>query len=153
MSATPSAPSTRRKGTETPPQLQSPRKVKQLFQAVTCGARSEKVFPSETRECLTSYRGRMQAIIYQRRTGHDTRLWFRAHHELVRRHEDFGGHFIVNNERLIRYLILPCRNHVISLIRPSFATRGPYTMPFKSVAQSYGITGENRNSSFLSCSY
>ena len=22
----------------------------------------------------------MQAIIYQRRTGHDTRLWFRAHH-------------------------------------------------------------------------
>jgi DNA-directed RNA polymerase I subunit RPA2 len=49
--------------------------------------------------------------------------------ELVRRHEEpeeFGGYFIVNgNERIIRYLILPRRNHVISLIRPSFSNRGP----------------------------
>lgn len=49
--------------------------------------------------------------------------------ELVRRHEEpeeFGGYFIINgNERLIRYLILPRRNHVISLLRPSFANRGP----------------------------
>lgn len=49
--------------------------------------------------------------------------------ELVARHEEaeeFGGYFIINgNERLIRYLILPRRNHVISLIRPSFANRGP----------------------------
>lgn len=29
------------------------------------------------------------------------------------------------NERLIRYLILPRRNHVIALLRPSFVNRGP----------------------------
>ena len=49
--------------------------------------------------------------------------------DLVRHHEEpeeFGGYFIINgNERLIRYLILPRRNHVISLLRPSFSNRGP----------------------------
>lgn len=49
--------------------------------------------------------------------------------ELVKHHEEaeeFGGYFIINgNERLIRYLILPRRNHVISLLRPSFTNRGP----------------------------
>lgn len=49
--------------------------------------------------------------------------------ELVKRHEEpeeFGGYFVINgNERLIRYLILPRRNHVISLMRPSFVNRGP----------------------------
>lgn len=49
--------------------------------------------------------------------------------ELVRHHEEpeeFGGYFVINgNERLIRYLILPRRNHVISLLRPTFANRGP----------------------------
>jgi DNA-directed RNA polymerase I subunit RPA2 len=57
-----------------------------------------------------------------------------AHHEEP---EEFGGYFIINgNERLIRYLILPRRNHVIALSRPSFANRGPsYTLPpYKSVA-------------------
>lgn len=40
--------------------------------------------------------------------------------------EEFGGYFIVNgNERLIRYLILPRRHHVITLVRPSFSNRGP----------------------------
>ena len=53
--------------------------------------------------------------------------------ELVRHHEEpeeFGGYFIINgNERLIRYLILPRRNHVISLVRPSFTNRGPSYTP------------------------
>jgi len=53
--------------------------------------------------------------------------------ELVARHEEpeeFGGYFIVNgNERLIRYLILPRRNQVIALSRPSFANRGPSYTP------------------------
>lgn len=48
--------------------------------------------------------------------------------ELVKHHEEpeeFGGYFVINgNERLIRYLILPRRNHVISLLRPSFSNRG-----------------------------
>ena len=53
--------------------------------------------------------------------------------ELVARHEEpeeFGGYFIINgNERLVRYLILPRRNHVIALSRPSFANRGPSYTP------------------------
>ncbi|EKM79946.1 hypothetical protein AGABI1DRAFT_119994 [Agaricus bisporus var. burnettii JB137-S8] len=106
-----------------------------------------RIFPSEARERLTSYRGRMTLKI----------CWTDAHGQknetikdcgllpimvrsvrcnlkglssaaLVAKHEEpeeFGGYFIINgNERLIRYLILPRRNHVISLIRPSFANRG-----------------------------
>jgi len=61
--------------------------------------------------------------------------------DLVRHHEEpeeFGGYFIINgNERLIRYLILPRRNHVISLIRPTFANRGlsytPYAVQIRCV--------------------
>ena len=53
--------------------------------------------------------------------------------QLVRRHEEaeeFGAYFIINgNERLIRYLILPRRNHVIALNRPSFQNRGPSYTP------------------------
>ncbi|KAJ3113709.1 hypothetical protein HDU96_003038 [Phlyctochytrium bullatum] len=49
--------------------------------------------------------------------------------DLVKMREDaaeFGGYFIVNgNERLIRLLIVPRRNHPIALIRPSFQKRGP----------------------------
>lgn len=48
---------------------------------------------------------------------------------MVEKHEEsaeFGGYFIINgNERLIRYLIVPRRNHVIGLVRSSFAQRGP----------------------------
>jgi len=45
--------------------------------------------------------------------------------------EEFGGYFIINgNERLIRYLILPRRNHVSSLIRPSFSHRGASYTPY-----------------------
>lgn len=54
--------------------------------------------------------------------------------DLVRHHEEpeeFGGYFVINgHERLIRYLILPRRNHVISLIRPTFANRGPSYTPY-----------------------
>lgn len=36
-----------------------------------------------------------------------------------------GGYFIINgNERLIRFLIVPRRNHVTSIIRNSFGNRG-----------------------------
>ncbi|EIW82264.1 beta and beta-prime subunits of DNA dependent RNA-polymerase [Coniophora puteana RWD-64-598 SS2] len=108
-----------------------------------------RVYPSEARERLVSYRGRMQAKICWRINGEEptqsimrdcglvpimvrsVRCNLRSlpSSELVRRHEEpeeFGGYFIINgNERLIRYLILPRRNHVISLIRPSFTNRGP----------------------------
>lgn len=49
-----------------------------------------------------------------------------------------GGYFIINgNERLIRFLIVPRRNHVTSIIRPSFGNRGgaytPYGVAIRSV--------------------
>ncbi|EAU84409.2 DNA-directed RNA polymerase I polypeptide 2 [Coprinopsis cinerea okayama7 len=111
-------------------------------------ARERRVFPSEARERLTSYRGRMTVKlcwtdpsgqkhempkdcglipIMVRSVRCNLRTLSSA--ELVQRHEEpeeFGGYFVINgNERLIRYLILPRRNHVISLIRPSFSNRGP----------------------------
>ncbi|KAH7887491.1 hypothetical protein F5I97DRAFT_2009198 [Phlebopus sp. FC_14] len=109
-----------------------------------------RVYPSEARERLTSYRGRMQAKVCWKINGegHPDQYVMRdcglvpimvrsircnlrnlPSSELIRRHEEpeeFGGYFIINgNERLIRYLILPRRNHVISLLRPSFTNRGP----------------------------
>ncbi|KAF4575277.1 hypothetical protein EYR40_004988 [Pleurotus pulmonarius] len=107
-----------------------------------------KVFPSEARERLTSYRGKMEIKICWT-DNHGQRqeetkncglvpimvrsvrcnLRSMSSAELVKRHEEpeeFGGYFVINgNERLIRYLILPRRNHAISLIRPSFTNRGP----------------------------
>ncbi|GAA96456.1 uncharacterized protein L969DRAFT_94546 [Mixia osmundae IAM 14324] len=39
--------------------------------------------------------------------------------------EELGGYFIINgNEKIIRFLIVPRRNHVIALNRPSFGNRG-----------------------------
>ncbi|KAI3616522.1 dna-directed rna polymerase i polypeptide 2 [Moniliophthora roreri] len=107
-----------------------------------------KIYPSEARERLASYRGRMSIklcytdIQNQKHEIHKEcgaipimvrsvrcNLRGMSSAELVRHHEEpeeFGGYFVINgNERLIRYLILPRRNHVISLLRPSFANRGP----------------------------
>jgi DNA-directed RNA polymerase I subunit RPA2 len=37
-----------------------------------------------------------------------------------------AGYFIVNgNEKIIRQLVIPRRNHITALIRPSFNKRGP----------------------------
>ncbi|PPR02656.1 hypothetical protein CVT24_002139 [Panaeolus cyanescens] len=111
-------------------------------------ATERRVFPTEARERLTSYRGRMTIKLCWTDTygqQHDMmkdcglvpimvrsvrcNLRSMSSADLVKHHEEpeeFGGYFIINgNERLIRYLILPRRNHVISLLRPSFANRGP----------------------------
>ncbi|KAH9179744.1 hypothetical protein EDB89DRAFT_2111030 [Lactarius sanguifluus] len=113
-----------------------------------------RIFPAEARERLTSYRGRMSVKISWRvdHPGQTVRsitkdgglipimvrsvrcnLRSTSSAELVRHHEEpeeFGGYFIINgNERLIRYLILPRRNHVIALNRPSFQSRGPSYTP------------------------
>lgn len=51
-----------------------------------------------------------------------------AHHE---ESEELGGYFLVNgNEKLIRFLIVPRRNHVIALLRPSFTNRGNFYTPY-----------------------
>ncbi|CAA7258590.1 unnamed protein product [Cyclocybe aegerita] len=111
-------------------------------------ALERRVFPTEARERLTSYRGRMTIkLCWSDPSGQVNdlvkdcglipimvrsvrcNLRSMSSADLVRHHEEpeeFGGYFIINgNERLIRYLILPRRNHVISLLRPSFANRGP----------------------------
>ncbi|KAI0030520.1 beta and beta-prime subunits of DNA dependent RNA-polymerase [Vararia minispora EC-137] len=117
-------------------------------------ASERRVFPTEARERLTSYRGRMTVKLCYRlnELGQPTRsitkdcglvpimvrsvrcnLKSLSSADMVKHHEEseeFGGYFIVNgNERLIRYLILPRRNHVIALSRPSFANRGPSYTP------------------------
>ncbi|KAI0784863.1 hypothetical protein C8Q75DRAFT_809751 [Abortiporus biennis] len=115
-------------------------------------AKVRKVFPAEARERLSSYRGRMTVKLCYRINDGPVETELRdcglvpimvrsvrcnisrmSSSELVKHHEEaeeFGGYFIINgNERLIRYLILPRRNHVISLVRPSFTNRGPSYTP------------------------
>ncbi|KAI8846540.1 DNA-directed RNA polymerase I subunit RPA2 [Chytridium lagenaria] len=112
------------------------------------GRAASPVLPSECRERRLTYRGKIQAKLCWKVNGGTEQtevrtLGFmpimvrsaRCHlegkspSELVKAREDvseFGGYFIVNgNERLIRLLIVPRRNHPIALIRTSFIKRGP----------------------------
>ncbi|KAL7421444.1 hypothetical protein Q5752_004330 [Cryptotrichosporon argae] len=109
-----------------------------------------RVFPSEARERLTTYRSKVYAELEWTVTTAEGSKTYRdmrecgllpvmvrsdrchlAHApaaELVRRGEEsvsWGGYFIVNgNEKIIRYLVLPRRHHALNLYRPSFAKRG-----------------------------
>ncbi|VDC04134.1 unnamed protein product [Peniophora sp. CBMAI 1063] len=114
-----------------------------------------RVFPTEARERLTTYRGRMTVkLCYKIDEAGQTvntvtkdcglvpimvrsarcNLKGMSSADLVKHHEEpeeFGGYFIINgNERLVRYLILPRRNHVIAVTRPSFSNRGPSYTPY-----------------------
>ncbi|KAF9362760.1 DNA-directed RNA polymerase I subunit rpa2 [Mortierella sp. NVP85] len=109
---------------------------------------NRRVYPTEARERLTTYRGKLQAkLVWRVNDGPpetETRdlgqvpIMIRSNRcnlegafpkELIQHHEEseeFGGYFLVNGiEKLIRLLIVPRRNHVIALIRPSFTKRGP----------------------------
>ncbi|KAF8311445.1 beta and beta-prime subunits of DNA dependent RNA-polymerase [Clavulina sp. PMI_390] len=125
-------------------------------QARPVGTLDTNVYPVEARERLSSYRGKLtMKISFRVNEGAEhvevrdcglLPIMVRSNRcnlrgltaaQLVQKHEEaeeFGGYFIINgNERLIRYLILPRRNHVVALERSSFAKRGPsYT--------SYGVT-------------
>ena len=107
-----------------------------------------KVFPAESRQRLTSYKGKI--LLQLKWTVNDGEETFtevrdcgglpimlqsnRCHlnklspYELVQNKEEsdeFGGYFIVNGiEKLIRMLIVQRRNHPMAIIRPSFANRG-----------------------------
>ncbi|GMK59231.1 hypothetical protein CspeluHIS016_0702460 [Cutaneotrichosporon spelunceum] len=110
-----------------------------------------RIYPSEARERLTTYRSRLTVTIKWKVTTEEgsTREYDEVREcgllpvmvksqrcnlrsassaELVRRGEEsssWGGYFIVNgNEKLVRYLILPRRHFPINLERPSFAKRG-----------------------------
>lgn len=107
-----------------------------------------KVFPTEARQRLSSYRGKLMLklnwsvndgeqtfteirdcgglpVMLQSNRCHLNRL---SPHDLVQRKEEsdeVGGYFIVNGiEKLIRMLIVQRRNHPMAIIRPSFANRG-----------------------------
>lgn len=107
-----------------------------------------RTFPSHARERLRTYAGPMNCKISWSVNGGpyhtETRdlgnlpIMTRSNRcnlrnlssaDLVHHHEEseeLGGYFIVNgNEKLVRFLIVPRRNHVNSIIRPSFANRGP----------------------------
>ncbi|KAJ3223931.1 hypothetical protein HK099_000527 [Clydaea vesicula] len=120
------------------------------------GVKSAKVvplYPSECRERGISYKSKLSAKfcwkvndgpiqVEQKALGYvpilvkstKCNLEGKSPSELIKHREDpeeFGGYFIVNGiERLIRLLIVPRRNHVIGIIRSSFANRGPTFTPF-----------------------
>ncbi|KAL1923734.1 uncharacterized protein VTP21DRAFT_8714 [Calcarisporiella thermophila] len=107
-----------------------------------------KVFPSECRERLTSYTGAMRVKLCWSVNGNPPSHEYKdlgqlpimikssrcniqnfSSKELVahkEESEEMGGYFIVNGiEKLVRLLIVPRRNHITALIRPSLANRGP----------------------------
>ncbi|BFZ58330.1 DNA-directed RNA polymerase I subunit rpa2 [Savitreella phatthalungensis] len=111
-------------------------------------ALQRKIYPSEARERLVTYRGRLSFKLSWR--VNDDEQWNNTtvdagqlpimvrsnrchlhnlspsqlvHHK--EESEEMGGYFIVNGiEKLIRMLILPRRNNVIALVRGSFQNRG-----------------------------
>ncbi|EDO17794.1 hypothetical protein Kpol_541p37 [Vanderwaltozyma polyspora DSM 70294] len=107
-----------------------------------------KFYPSEARQRLTSYRGKLlmklkwsvndgEEVLTDMRDGGGLPIMLQSNrchlnklspYDLVQRKEEsdeLGGYFIVNGiEKLIRMLIVQRRNHPMAIIRPSFANRG-----------------------------
>lgn len=113
---------------------------------------SAPLLPAECRERAISYRGQIRAVLVRqvgdapperldRRLGQmPVMVRSRLCHlrglgpaGLVAKHEEAGeegGYFIVNgNERAVRLLIAPRRNHLMGIIRPSFRNRGSDFLP------------------------
>lgn len=111
-------------------------------------ALQSRIYPTECRERLMTYKARMTARIswrlndqpkqYEERDMGMVPIMVKSNRcnirgmtsrQLVDHREEaneLGGYFIINgNERLIRFLILPRANHVVAIDRPSFAKRGP----------------------------
>ena len=111
-------------------------------------ALERKIYPSESRQRLTSYKGKlMLKLSWSVNDGEETfsevrecgyvpimlqtnrcHLYNLSPYDLVQKREEsdeLGGYFIVNGiEKLIRMLIVQRRNHPMAIIRPSFANRG-----------------------------
>mmetsp|Transcript_7119 Transcript_7119/g.14291 ORF Transcript_7119/g.14291 Transcript_7119/m.14291 type:complete len:1308 (-) Transcript_7119:459-4382(-) len=106
-----------------------------------------RIFPSEARARHINYGAPLTATVCFEQDGSVVRLnrnlgnvpimvgSSRCHlrgltpEQMTRRHEDateMGGYFISNgNERCVRLLQIPRRNHIMALERPSFKKRGP----------------------------
>jgi len=114
----------------------------------TDSSKDHRLFPAECREGGGTYSGELLAtiafqvgsepeVLIERKMGLipvmvQSRLCHLEHlspSELVARKEEateIGGYFILNgNERIIRMLLVPRRNVVTAIIRPSLANRGP----------------------------
>ncbi|OXM78456.1 DNA-directed RNA polymerase I subunit RPA2 [Cryptococcus neoformans Bt63] len=116
-----------------------------------------RVFPTEARERLATYRSKLTVNIKWTVTDEDgnrkefeeikecgllpvmvrsirCNLQGLSATELIKHSEEstsFGGYFIVNgNEKIIRYLVVPRRHNPINLYRPSFAKRGASYTPY-----------------------
>lgn len=108
---------------------------------------NRKIFPSECRERMTSYRSRLllkvvwsindEEEVSEVRDAGQVPIMLRSNrchlqkmspYELVENKEEsdeFGGYFIINGiEKVIRMLIVQRRNHPLAIVRPSFANRG-----------------------------
>ncbi|EEB08423.1 DNA-directed RNA polymerase I complex subunit Rpa2 [Schizosaccharomyces japonicus yFS275] len=108
---------------------------------------NRKIFPSECRERLCTYKARMVLKFSWRvndgpwqsemREVGNLPIMVRSNRchleglspaELIahkEESEEMGGYFVVNGiEKIVRMLILPKRNHPVALIRPSFGNRG-----------------------------
>ncbi|CAG8705915.1 8120_t:CDS:2, partial [Ambispora leptoticha] len=110
-------------------------------------AREKNLFPSECRERLITYQGRMEVrlnwtindgipISENIFVGNIPIMVKSARcniadfypKDLIRHHEEaeeMGGYFIINGiEKIIRLLLVPRRNYVMGIVRPSFQKRG-----------------------------
>ncbi|KAJ1652375.1 hypothetical protein IWQ61_007273 [Dispira simplex] len=108
----------------------------------------QPIYPSESRDCSTSYQGKLQAKVCWR-VNHGPVLSevrsmgylpvmvksnrcnteFLSPKEHIRHREeseDFGGYFVINgNEKIVRLLIAQRRNYIMGINRPTFSDRGP----------------------------
>lgn len=105
-------------------------------------------YPAECRQRSESYRGKLSCRLHyqvndnppvsEERSMGQLPVMVRSNRcslqgmgpeDLVRHHEEpeeMGGYFIINgNEKVIRLLVAPRRNHVTGIQRPSYANRGP----------------------------
>ncbi|KAI8052867.1 hypothetical protein BDF22DRAFT_685655 [Syncephalis plumigaleata] len=111
------------------------------------------ILPSECRERLTNYAGRlmvklcwrvndgpvqtelkqmgMAPIMVKSNLCNIEKYMPRQLIEAGEESEEMGGYFLINGlEKIIRLLIVNRRNHVMAIMRPSFANRGPAYTPY-----------------------
>ncbi|GLH02551.1 DNA-directed RNA polymerase I subunit RPA2 [Gryllus bimaculatus] len=117
-----------------------------LSDALSLGARTKEVFPTEARQSMTSYQGKLQGyvcckinnaqfliekdfgeipVMVKSSKCHLSNLSPKDLIEKEEHDDDWGGYFIIQgHERMIRMLMVTRRNYPLSLKRPSWQSRG-----------------------------
>ncbi|CAG8479706.1 9635_t:CDS:10 [Acaulospora morrowiae] len=111
------------------------------------GVKTRQIYPSECRERMTTYAGKMMIKfcwqVNDEPPNTDTKsmgfipimiksnrcnLQYFYSKQMIQHHEEseeMGGYFIINGiEKIIRLLLIQRRNYPMALLRPSFANRG-----------------------------